>query len=73
MPPSIPMLVYAFVSGASVRDLFLAGVVPAVVFAIGLSLDCVRVGRKHRLRQRRGARLGARDLARRSSPPFRRC
>ena len=46
MPPSIPMLVYAFVSGASVRDLFIAGVVPAVLFAIGLSLDCVRVGRK---------------------------
>lgn len=46
MPPSIPMLVYAFVSGASVRDLFIAGVVPAIVFAIGLSLDCVRVGRK---------------------------
>lgn len=45
MPPSIPMLVYAFVSGASVRDLFIAGVVPAVLFAIGLSLDCVRVGR----------------------------
>ncbi len=36
MPPSIPMLVYAFVSGASVRDLFIAGVVPAVLFAIGL-------------------------------------
>ena len=45
MPPSIPMLVYAFVSGASVRDLFIAGVVPAVIFAIGLSADCVRVGR----------------------------
>lgn len=46
MPPSIPMLVYAFVSGASVRDLFIAGVVPAVVFAIGLSLDCVREGKR---------------------------
>ncbi len=46
MPPSIPMLVYAFVSGASVRDLFVAGVVPAVIFAMGLSLDCVRTGRK---------------------------
>jgi C4-dicarboxylate transporter, DctM subunit len=46
MPPSIPMLVYAFVSGASVRDLFVAGVVPAVIFAIGLSLECVRVGKK---------------------------
>ena len=38
MPPSIPMLVYAFVSGSSVRDLFLAGVVPAFVFAAGLSI-----------------------------------
>jgi C4-dicarboxylate transporter, DctM subunit len=46
MPPSIPMLVYAFVSGASVRDLFVAGVVPAVIFAIGLSLNCVRVGKQ---------------------------
>lgn len=46
MPPSIPMLVFAFVSGASVRDLFIAGVVPAVIFAIGLSYECVRVGRK---------------------------
>jgi C4-dicarboxylate transporter DctM subunit len=45
MPPSIPMLVYAFVSGASVRDLFIAGVVPAVIFALGLSIDCIRVGR----------------------------
>jgi C4-dicarboxylate transporter DctM subunit len=46
MPPSIPMLVYAFVSGASVRDLFIAGVVPAVIFAIGLSLDCIREGKR---------------------------
>ncbi len=46
MPPSIPMLVYAFVSGASVRDLFIAGVVPAVIFAIGLSIDCVWEGRR---------------------------
>ncbi len=46
MPPSIPMLVYAFVSGASVRDLFIAGVVPAVIFAIGLSIDCVWEGKR---------------------------
>lgn len=45
MPPSIPMLVYAFVSGSSVRDLFLAGVVPAFVFAAGLSAVCVWTGR----------------------------
>lgn len=46
MPPSIPMLVYAFVSGSSVRDLFLAGVVPAFVFAAGLSAVCVWTGRR---------------------------
>ncbi|MEO8278992.1 MAG: TRAP transporter large permease [Ideonella sp.] len=46
MPPSIPMLVYAFVSGASVRDLFLAGVVPAFAFAFGLCLVCVWTGKR---------------------------
>jgi C4-dicarboxylate transporter DctM subunit len=46
MPPSIPMLVYAFVSGASVRDLFLAGVVPAFAFAIGLATVCIWHGKR---------------------------
>ncbi|MEO5701224.1 MAG: TRAP transporter large permease [Casimicrobiaceae bacterium] len=46
MPPSIPMLVYAFVAGASVRDLFLAGVVPAFLFALGLMLVCAWTGIK---------------------------
>jgi C4-dicarboxylate transporter DctM subunit len=46
MPPSIPMLVYAFISGASVRDLFIAGVVPACVFALGLALVCVWEGKR---------------------------
>jgi C4-dicarboxylate transporter DctM subunit len=44
IPPSIPLLVFGFVSGASVRDLFLAGVVPGVLFGIGLMLVCVRYG-----------------------------
>jgi C4-dicarboxylate transporter DctM subunit len=46
IPPSIPLLVFGFVSGASVRDLFLAGVVPGVLFGIGLMLICVRYGLK---------------------------
>jgi C4-dicarboxylate transporter DctM subunit len=46
MPPSIPMLVYAFVAGVSVRELFLAGVVPAFAFAAGLAAVCVWVGRR---------------------------
>jgi C4-dicarboxylate transporter DctM subunit len=44
IPPSIPLLVFGFVSGASVRDLFLAGVVPGALFGIGLMLVCVRHG-----------------------------
>jgi len=34
IPPSIPMVIYALVSGASVGALFLAGVVPGVLMAI---------------------------------------
>jgi C4-dicarboxylate transporter DctM subunit len=44
IPPSIPLLVFGFVSGASVRDLFLSGVVPGVLFGIGLMLICVHHG-----------------------------
>lgn len=34
IPPSIPMVIYALVSGASVGALFLAGVVPGVIMAL---------------------------------------
>ena len=34
IPPSIPMVIYALVSGASVGALFLAGVVPGVLMAL---------------------------------------
>ncbi len=61
MPPSIPMLVYAFVSGASVRDLFLAGVVPAFAFAFGLSLDCIWTGKRTGC-DNGGARAPAREI-----------
>jgi C4-dicarboxylate transporter DctM subunit len=44
IPPSIPLLVFGFVSGASVRDLFLAGIVPGILFGIGLMVVCVRYG-----------------------------
>lgn len=59
MPPSIPMLVYAFVAGSSVRDLFLAGVVPAVLFATGLAAVCVWTG----------TRTGCDNASKRASGP----
>ncbi len=36
MPLSIPFLIYAFISGVSMRTLLMAGVVPALASAIGL-------------------------------------
>lgn len=36
IPPSIPMLVYAFFSGASVGALFLAGIIPGLIMGVAL-------------------------------------
>jgi C4-dicarboxylate transporter DctM subunit len=46
MPPSIPLLVFGYIAGVSVRDLFLSGIVPAILFGIGLMLVCVWYGIK---------------------------
>ena len=44
VPPSIPLLVYGFVGNVSVKELFLSGFVPGVVFAIAFMLVAVWVG-----------------------------
>lgn len=46
MPPSIPLLVFGYIAGVSVRDLFLSGIVPAFLFGAGLMLVCVWYGIK---------------------------
>ena len=46
MPLSIPFLVYAFISGVSMRPLSMAGVVPALVMAVALIVVCIWYGRK---------------------------
>jgi C4-dicarboxylate transporter DctM subunit len=46
VPPSIPLLVYGFVAGASVRDLFIAGIVPGVLFGAGMMAVCAWYGRR---------------------------
>ncbi|GIX08810.1 TRAP transporter large permease [Elioraea sp.] len=38
IPPSIPMIVYAVLAGVSVGSMFLAGIVPGVLIALGLGL-----------------------------------
>lgn len=46
MPLSIPFLVFAFLSGVSMRQLGMAGLLPAFVAALTLSLVCVWYGKK---------------------------
>lgn len=46
MPLSIPFLVYAFISGVSMRTLSMAGLVPAVLSALALIGVCMWHGRK---------------------------
>jgi C4-dicarboxylate transporter DctM subunit len=46
MPLSIPFLVYAFISGVSMRTLSMAGLVPALASALALVVVCMWHGRK---------------------------
>lgn len=45
IPPSIPMLIYGFVGGVSVADLFLAGTVPGLLFGLLFMGVCYRIGK----------------------------
>src|SRR4030095_11993592 len=40
IPPSIPMILYALVSGVSIADLFIAGVLPGILMAVGFIGVC---------------------------------
>lgn len=46
IPPSIPMVIYALVSGASIQDLFLGGIIPGLL--MGLALMALNVVLSHR-------------------------
>ncbi len=45
-PPSIPMVIYAMLSGASVGKLFMGGMVPGVLLAVLLSIYCFFISKK---------------------------
>ncbi|WP_153110480.1 TRAP transporter large permease [Propionivibrio limicola] len=47
IPPSIPMVIYALVSGSSVGALFLGGVVPGFLMAFSLMVGIYILGRIH--------------------------
>ena len=46
IPPSIPMIIFGFITGASVGRLFVAGILPGIL--IGISLICVATFLSHR-------------------------
>jgi tripartite ATP-independent transporter DctM subunit len=43
-PPSLPLILYAYVAGVSVEDLFIAGIVPGVLLIVLLGLYGARQG-----------------------------
>jgi C4-dicarboxylate transporter, DctM subunit len=49
IPPSIPMVIYALISGASIGALFLAGIIPGLVMAASLMVLIAIVARKRAL------------------------
>lgn len=51
MPPSIPAIVYAVSANVSVKDLFFAGVMPALVLTLILCIFVYREARKNPLRE----------------------
>jgi len=46
IPPSIPMILFSLVSGVSVADLFVAGLLPGVLMAVGFIGVCWWISRK---------------------------
>ncbi|RMG97310.1 MAG: TRAP transporter large permease [Deltaproteobacteria bacterium] len=43
-PPSLPIILYGIVAGASIDQLFVAGIVPGFIFLVVLSLYAIAVG-----------------------------
>ena len=60
IPPSIPMVIYALVSGASIKDLFLGGIIPGLF--MGMVLMGLNVFMSHRRGFGREEPVPLRDL-----------
>lgn len=46
IPPSIPMIIYAMLSGASVGNLFLGGIIPGLLMGAGMMFTIHRISKK---------------------------
>ncbi|GAB3185795.1 TRAP transporter large permease subunit [Nesterenkonia halophila] len=65
IPPSIPMILFAATSGASVAAVFAAGVVPGLILAVGMLIACWYAAFKHgfpRVRAKLTPKRLAKDL-----------
>ncbi|MFT8243034.1 TRAP transporter large permease [Roseomonas sp. BN140053] len=62
IPPSIPMVLYALISGASIGSLFLAGIVPGLLMAASISVLILLIAKRRGLP--RGERIPAREWPR---------
>ncbi len=61
IPPSIPLIIYGFVTETSVARLFLAGLVPGIVYALGMIVMARLLAAHHRV-----------DASEKATPPERR-
>jgi len=63
IPPSIPMILYSLISGTSVADLFIAGVLPGLLMAGGFIGVCWWIS-KRRGYKKTGSVIGKREMFR---------
>ncbi|PIE67532.1 MAG: C4-dicarboxylate ABC transporter permease [Deltaproteobacteria bacterium] len=47
IPPSIPLVIYAISTQTSIGDLFIAGIVPGILFGISLMITCFFISKKN--------------------------
>ena len=46
IPPSVIMIIYGVTAGVSIRDMFMGGVIPGIIFSLMLAVMCWRFARK---------------------------
>ncbi len=57
IPPSIPMLIYAMLSGASVGSLFLGGIIPGILMSASMIITIYVIAKKRNFPQGKAATL----------------